>query len=251
MIYSRIASEQCDERTRDSATITAVHLEKRYRRGETTVRALDGLDLTVRHGEFVAVMGPSGSGKTTLLHLLGGLERPTTGTVLIGDSDIHRLPSDESARFRRRNIGFVFQFFNLIPTLTAAENVALPLLLEGQRYAAVRGQVEPLLETLRLVDRATHAPSELSGGEMQRVAIARALVVNPRLILADEPTGNLDSRTGGEILELLRRACDERRVTIVLVTHDLRAASYADRVVIVRDGCVESDAPASRLARRE
>ncbi|HME68797.1 MAG TPA: ATP-binding cassette domain-containing protein, partial [Myxococcota bacterium] len=117
--------------------------------------------------------------------------------------------------------------------------------------AAVRGQVQPLLETLRLVDRASHAPSELSGGEMQRVAIARALVVNPRLILADEPTGNLDSRTGGEILELLRRACDERRVTIVLVTHDLRAASYADRVVIVRDGCVESDAPASRLARRE
>jgi putative ABC transport system ATP-binding protein len=212
---------------------------------------LDGVDLTVRNGEFVAVMGPSGSGKSTLLHLLGGLERPTSGTVLIGDTDLHRLSKNESARFRRRNIGFVFQFFNLVPTLTAAENVALPLLLEGQRYGAVRGRVESQLGALRLADRATHAPSELSGGEKQRVAIARALIVDPRLILADEPTGNLDSHTGAEILDLLRKACNERGVTIVLVTHDLRAASYADRMVIVRDGSIESDAPVARLARRE
>jgi len=234
-----------------SSAIVAIHLEKHYRRGGAIVRALDGVDLTIPEGQFAAVMGPSGSGKSTLLHLLGGLERPTAGTVLIGDTDLHRLSGDESARFRRRHIGFVFQFFNLVPTLTAAENVALPLLLEGRRYAAVKDRVERLLETLRLLDRANHAPSELSGGEMQRVAIARALIVEPRVILADEPTGNLDSRTGAEILELLRHACDESGVTIVLVTHDLRAASYADRAVVLRDGCVDSESAAQRPHRRE
>jgi putative ABC transport system ATP-binding protein len=234
-----------------SGTVVAIHLEKEYSRGRTLVRAIDGIDLAVREGEFVSVMGPSGSGKSTLLHLLGGLERPSAGAVMIGDLDLHRLPRDEAARFRRRHIGFVFQFFNLVPTLTAAENVALPLLLEGRRYASVRDRVEPLLVTLGLEDRADHAPSELSGGEMQRVAIARALVVEPRLVLADEPTGNLDSASGAAILELLRRACDERGVTIVLVTHDPRAASYADRVVILKDGRVEIDVPAARLARRD
>jgi len=236
-----------------SATVVAHHLEKHYQRGRAVVRALDGVDLVIAEGEFVAVMGPSGSGKSTLLHLLGGLDRPSAGTVLVGDVDLYRLSADDCARFRRRHIGFVFQFFNLIPTLTAAENVALPLLLEGKRYADVCDRVDPLLETLRLRDRADHAPSELSGGEMQRVAIARALVVAPRLILADEPTGNLDSNTGAEILALLRRACDERGVSIVLVTHDLRAASHADRAVILRDGRVDSDAPASssRVGARE
>jgi len=234
-----------------SAAIVATHLEKHYRRGDVHVRALDGVDLAVADGEFVSVMGPSGSGKSTLLHLLGGLERPTAGSVRIGDVDPHALPEDAAARFRRRTIGFVFQFFNLIPTLTAAENVALPLLLEGRRFGAVRDRVEPLLALFGLEARARHAPAELSGGEMQRIAVARALIVDPRVLLADEPTGNLDSRTGAEILALLRRVCDERGVTVVLVTHDLRAASCADRVVILRDGRVESDSPAQRLAKRD
>jgi putative ABC transport system ATP-binding protein len=234
-----------------SAAIVATRLEKHYRRGGAAVRALDGVDVAVADGEFVSIMGPSGSGKSTLLHVLGGLERPTAGSVLIGDTDLHRLSDDDAARFRRRTIGFVFQFFNLIPTLTAAENVALPLLLEGRRFGSVRHRVEPLLELFGLAARARHAPSELSGGEMQRIALARALIVAPRVLLADEPTGNLDSRTGAEILELLRRICDERGVTVVLVTHDLRAASFADRVVILRDGRIESDSPSQRLARRD
>jgi putative ABC transport system ATP-binding protein len=224
-------------------TIVALKLQKHYRRGSVLVRALDEVDLSVGAGEFICVMGPSGSGKSTLLHLLGGLDRPTAGTVLIGDTDLYRLSGDDAARFRRRNIGFVFQFFNLVPTLTAGENVALPLLLEGQRYVAVRDRVMPLLEQMNLVDREGHAPAELSGGEMQRIAVARALVVNPGVILADEPTGNLDTATGAEILGLLRRACDERGVTVVLVTHDLRATSFVDRAVILRDGRIESDGP--------
>jgi len=244
-----MAAEPSASLTPLSATVVAHHLEKHYQRGRATVRALDGVDLVIAEGEFVAIMGPSGSGKSTLLHLIGGLERPSAGTVLLGDVDLHRLSSDESARFRRRHIGFVFQFFNLIPTLSAAENVALPLLLEGKRYADVRDRVMPLLETLHLAGRAEHAPSELSGGEMQRVAIARALVVAPRLILADEPTGNLDSETGAGILALLRRACEERGVTVVLVTHDLRAASCADRAVILRDGRLEGQASAPARAR--
>ncbi len=229
------------------ATIVALRLEKHFRRGKVGVRALDGVDLSISDGEFVCIMGPSGSGKSTLLHLLGGLDRPSAGTVLIGDTDLYRLSPDESARFRRRNIGVVFQFFNLVPTLTAAENVALPLLLEGRRFASVRDRVTPLFEQMKLTGREDHGPTELSGGEMQRVAIARALIVSPRIILADEPTGNLDSRSGTEILDLLRQACDQKGVTIVLVTHDLRAASYADRVVILRDGRLESDSPAQRL----
>jgi len=234
-----------------SGTVVAIQLEKEYSRGRTRLRAVGGIDLTVHEGEFVSVMGPSGSGKSTLLHMLGGLERPTAGVVLVGDVDLHRLAGDQAARFRRRHIGFVFQFFNLVPTLTAAENVALPLLLEGRRYTSVRDRVEPLLVSLGIEDRADHAPSELSGGEMQRVAIARALVVQPRLLLADEPTGSLDSASGAAILELLRRACDERGVTIVLVTHDPQAASYADRVITLKDGRIENDASAARLARQD
>lgn len=232
-----------------SATIVALKLEKHYRRGKVGVRALDGVDLSVSDGEFVCIMGPSGSGKSTLMHLLGGLDRPSSGTVLVGDTDLYRLSADEAARFRRRNIGVVFQFFNLVPTLTAAENVALPLLLEGRRFASVRDRVTPLFEQMKLSGREEHSPAELSGGEMQRVAIARALIVAPRVILADEPTGNLDSRSGTEILELLREACDQRGVTVILVTHDMRAASYADRVVILRDGRIDSDSPAHRLRR--
>ena len=246
-----MSSDFAAERASSPPAIVARALHKHYQRGPSTVRALDGVDLAVAEGEFVAVMGPSGSGKSTLLHLIGGLERPSSGTVLVGDVDVHRLSCDESARFRRRHIGLVFQFFNLVPTLTAAENVALPLLLEGKRYADVRDRVAPLLETLRLGERADHAPSELSGGEMQRVAIARALIVAPRLVLADEPTGNLDTDTGAAILALLRRACDERGITILLVTHDPRAASYAERAVVLRDGRVESETPARQRARTD
>jgi putative ABC transport system ATP-binding protein len=230
-----------------SASIRALDLQKHYRRGRVEVRALDGVDLAIDAGEFVCVMGPSGSGKSTLLHLLGGLDQPSAGTVRIGEVDLQALSADESARFRRRHIGVVFQFFNLVPTLTAAENVALPLLLEGRRYSSVCERVTPLLEQMQLAGREDHSPSELSGGEMQRIAVARALIVDPQVILADEPTGNLDSRSGAEILGLLRDVCDRRGITIVLVTHDLRAASYADRVVILRDGRVESDSPAQRL----
>jgi len=196
-------------------------------------------------------MGPSGSGKSTLLHLLGGIERPSAGSVRIAATDLDRLSATDLDRFRRRNIGFVYQFFNLIPTLNVEENVALPLLLEGQRFSSVRDRVRSLLLSLKLEDRAAHAPAVLSGGEMQRVAVARALIISPQVILADEPTGNLDSNTGEQILKLLQQASRERNVTTVLVTHELRAASYADRVVILRDGRVQDDLPAHRLARSE
>jgi putative ABC transport system ATP-binding protein len=234
-----------------NSAISARALEKVYGRGSTFVRSLEQVSLEVRRGEFLCIMGPSGSGKSTLLHVLGGIERPTAGVVRIGDTDIQSLSSTDLDRFRRRNIGFVYQFFNLIPTLNVEENVALPLLLEGRRFSSVRDRVRSLLVSLKLEDRATHAPSLLSGGEMQRVAIARALVIDPRVILADEPTGNLDSQTGEQILTLLRQASNERAVTTVLVTHDLRAASYADRVVILRDGRIQDDVPAYRLARVE
>jgi len=233
------------------ATIVARSVEKVYGSGGSIVRAVDGVSLSVPKGQFLCVMGPSGSGKSTLLHILGGLERPTGGTVLISNTAIHQLSDRESTRFRRRNIGFVFQFFNLIPTLDVSENIALPLLLEGQRYSAVRHRVDPLLRRFRLEERSAHSVSALSGGEMQRVAIARALIVEPRFVLADEPTGNLDSRTGEEILSLLRQVRDDNGVTVVLVTHDLRAASYADRVVILRDGRLDDDVPAHRLTRSE
>jgi len=222
--------------------LAAERLEKHFRRASGPVRAVDGVDLAVADGEFAAIMGPSGSGKSTLLHLLGGLERPSAGRVRVGGTDLDALSADAAARFRRRHIGFVFQFFNLIPTLSAAENVALPLLLEGRRFGAVRAQAEQLLADLRLSERAEHAPSELSGGEMQRVALARALITHPRVVLADEPTGNLDSAASAEILALLRRACDERGTALVLVTHDARVAARADRVIHFRDGRVADEA---------
>jgi putative ABC transport system ATP-binding protein len=194
-------------------------------------------------------MGPSGSGKSTLLHLLAGLERPSEGEAWIGDTRIDRLDQDDAARFRRRHIGIVFQFFNLIQSLTVEENIALPLLLDGHRLAEVEDRVMDLLELLGLEDARGRAPSELSGGEMQRVAFARSLIVAPRLILADEPTGNLDTRTGEQVLSILRRAPDERGVTLIVVTHDLRAASYADRVLEIRDGRVVDDLPGDRARR--
>src|SRR5262245_53854970 len=214
--------------------------------GEPEVCALSAVSLDISAGEFVSVVGPSGSGKSTLLHLLGGLDQPTSGEIVIGDTPISGMTDDEITVFRRRKIGFVFQFFNLLPTLTAEENVALPLLLDGRSWRDVRAGVEAVLDQVGLGRRRRHRPDELSGGEMQRVAIARALVIDPVLILADEPTGNLDSRTGEQILGLIRDANQQRGATVLLVTHDPRAASYGSRTVTMQDGAVVGDtAPTS------
>jgi putative ABC transport system ATP-binding protein len=216
--------------------LQAVGLNKQYRMGEVTVNALRDVDFAVNQGEFVVIMGPSGSGKSTLLHLLGGLDTASDGDVIIAGKHLAHLTDDEVTIVRRRQVGFVFQSFNLLPTLTAAENVALPLLIDGRPLDAYKERILELLSLVGLSDRRDHRPDQLSGGQQQRVAIARALVTDPAIILADEPTGNLDSQSGQEILQLLRRACDEKKQTIVMVTHDYRAAEYADRVVQLQDG---------------
>jgi putative ABC transport system ATP-binding protein len=215
---------------------------KSYRQGDVEVNALAGVTLDIAAGEFVAITGPSGSGKSTLLHLLGGLDVPTAGEVVIDGKAISRMSDDDVTIFRRRSIGFVFQFFNLMPTLSAEENVALPLLLDGQRERDVRPRVAAALDAVGLGHRRSHRPDELSGGEMQRVAIARALVIAPKVVLADEPTGNLDSATGEQILALLRATHRERGATIVMVTHDEKAAAYGSRRISMRDGLVVGDA---------
>jgi putative ABC transport system ATP-binding protein len=224
------------------AVLWTVGLRRDYRVGGQTVTALDGVDLAIRPAEFVAVMGPSGSGKSTLLHLMGGLDRPTSGSVVLAGEALEALDDDALTRVRRRRIGFVFQFFNLVPTLSAEENVALPLLIDGQDLAAAAGRLDELFELVGLGDRRGHRPDQLSGGEQQRVAIARAFVARPEVVLADEPTGNLDSRTGREVLDLLRRAADERGQTLVMVTHDPVAAAWTDRVLFLRDGRLVDEA---------
>lgn len=211
-------------------------VRKTYAQGKRLVQALNGVSLRIERGEFVAVMGPSGSGKSTLLHLAGALDLPTTGKVLVGDAATDDLSDADRTLMRRRRIGFVFQFFNLIPTFTVAENVALPLLLDGARVADVRERVDRLLERVGLAGRATHIPDELSGGEMQRVALSRALITDPEILLGDEPTGNLDSATGAGIMALLKEVAGERNKTVVIVTHDEKIAAYAGRTVQVRDG---------------
>jgi putative ABC transport system ATP-binding protein len=218
------------------AILETSQVSKQYKMGEVTVDALAGVDFTVVEGEFVAIMGPSGSGKSTLLHLLGGLDGPTDGEVTLAGKHLAKLNDKEVTLIRRRNVGFVFQFFNLLPTLTAEENIALPLLIDGQNIKKHQEEIDRLLELVGLSDRRHHKPDQLSGGQQQRVAIARAFVTDPAIVLADEPTGNLDSKTGEEILELLRRSCDEMGQTIVVVTHDAKAASFADRVVFLMDG---------------
>jgi putative ABC transport system ATP-binding protein len=224
-----------------AAMIALRGVEKVYHQGETEVRALAGVTLEVTRGDFVAIMGPSGSGKSTLLHLMGGLDTPSAGEIVIDGAAISRMTDDQITVFRRRRIGFVFQFFNLLPTYSAEENVALPLLLDRRRPRDVRDRVAAALEQVGLAHRRRHRPDEMSGGEMQRVAIARALVIDPALILADEPTGNLDSRTGEHILELIRDANQRRGCTVVLVTHDARAAGYGRRTVVLEDGAVVRD----------
>ena len=211
---------------------------KSYRLGKSTVQALRGVSLRVRQGERVAIMGPSGSGKSTLLHLLGGLDTPTQGDVLLEGRPVTAMNDTELTLFRRRRLGFVFQFFNLLPTLTAQENVALPLLLDGTSLKAVQAEVDSLLEVVGLSERKRHRPDELSGGEMQRVAIARAFVNNPAVVLADEPTGNLDTKTGKEVLALFDRMARGANKAIVLVTHDPKIASFAERVVRMEDGLI-------------
>jgi ABC-type lipoprotein export system ATPase subunit len=212
-------------------------VRKAFRRGREEVVALDGVDLTLGPGEFLALVGPSGSGKSTLLHLAGGLDRPDAGRVLLDERDLSTLSAGDRAQLRRRQVGFVFQFFHLIPTLTVAENVELPLVLDGKRNT--NGRVEEMLERVGLSGRADHLPGELSGGEMQRTAIARALAAKPRLILADEPTGNLDSATGAEILDVLCDQVDAEGTALLMVTHDQGAASRAQRMLSLRDGHLE------------
>ncbi|MGN6664738.1 MAG: ABC transporter ATP-binding protein [Solirubrobacterales bacterium] len=218
-----------------SLLLEARNLERSFGGGAIAVLALHGVDLTVREGEMVAIMGPSGSGKSTLLHILGALDRPDAGSVAIGGRRYDNLSDRELTRLRGEVFGFVFQFFNLLPTLTAAENVLLPVLVNGERPSRYAQRVDQLMEKVGLTGRAGHLPTELSGGEQQRVAIARALLREPELILADEPTGNLDSASGGAVMSLLRGVVDEGQ-TVVMVTHDPGAAALADRVVFLRDG---------------
>ncbi len=211
-------------------------LQKHYLLGKHQVNALDGVDFVVEEGEFVAIMGPSGSGKSTLLHLVGGLDKPSDGEVILADKRLSLMKDKQLTYLRRRNIGFVFQFFNLLPTMSAEENIVLPLLIDGKNMKKYHERLENLLDLVGLEDRRKHKPDQLSGGEQQRVALARALITEPAIVLADEPTGNLDSKTGSVIMGLLRRSCDELGQTVIVVTHDPRAASYADRVVFLRDG---------------
>jgi putative ABC transport system ATP-binding protein len=213
-------------------------LTKVYGKGVTAVTALNNLNLEIQPGEFVAVMGPSGCGKSTLLHLVGGLDRPSSGQVLVDGQELSGLNDDKLTRIRRRQIGFVFQFFNLIPVLSATDNAALPLILDGVKQGEARQKAESWLARLGLSDRLAHRPDQLSGGQQQRVAIARALVAEPALVLADEPTGNLDSRSADEIATLLRQISDEWNRTILMVTHDPRIAAHANRIVFLKDGTI-------------
>lgn len=218
--------------------LRADNLTKIYGQGASEVVALKNADLVVDQGEFVAIMGPSGSGKSTLLHLLGGLDSPTGGKIILHEQDISNLSDKKLTLIRRENIGFIFQFFNLLPTLTAEENIALPLVIAGRRPREYRDKLESLLSLVDLKNRRRHRPDELSGGEQQRVAIARAFISDPAIVLADEPTGNLDTKTGREILNLLKRTAKDLGHTVIMVTHDPVAASYANRVVFLRDGVI-------------
>jgi putative ABC transport system ATP-binding protein len=222
--------------------VTAVDVHRRYGEGDAAVHALAGVTVAFERGRFSAIMGPSGSGKSTLMHILAGLDRPTAGTVTLDGDEITGLDDAELTRLRRDKLGFVFQFFNLIPVLTAEENVLLPLSIAGRKPD--QDWFRRLIDTVDLGDRLTHRPAELSGGQQQRVAVARALASRPAVVFADEPTGNLDSRSSEEVLGLLRTAVDEFGQTVVMVTHDPEAASYADRLVVLRDGLVVHDGAA-------
>lgn len=213
---------------------------RKYRQGSREVYALRDVSLMIKTGEFLSIMGPSGSGKSTLLNLMGGLDQPTSGEVFIDDIPLHGITDNELTLIRRRRVGYVFQFFNLLPLLTAAENVGLPLLLDDAPFSKVKPEAESLLKKVGLGERTGHRPEQLSGGEMQRVAIARALITNPTVLLADEPTGNLDSHTSEDIF-LLLRSLNEQGQTIVIVTHDPKAAAYGTRIITLKDGSLSQD----------
>ena len=233
---------------RDTMRDTMIAIEAVTKHYDKGVKALDGISLTVPKGEFITIMGPSGSGKSTLLHLMGALDQPSSGRVILAGQDISLLADKPLTLFRRKHLGFVFQFFNLLPTMTAAENAALPAMLAGASARDAEKTARALLERVGLGQRGDHRPDELSGGEMQRVAIARALVNAPSIVLADEPTGNLDSASGGEVLGLLRDACEERGVTVVMVTHDANAARVGHRLLRMKDGRIDGDSKVTRAA---
>jgi len=230
--------------------LEAHDLTKRFELGESSVEALKGVTLAVQPGEFVALMGPSGSGKSTLLQLLGGLDQPTTGEVVFEGRDISRLSDDDATRLRRERTGFVFQAFNLIPLLNVRENIALPFTIAGQDASRgeLRDRIRDVIALVELTGKERHRPDQLSAGEQQRVAVGRALVTRPSVLLADEPTGNLDYTTGGELLDALWKSCDGAGQTIVLVTHDARAAAYADRVFVIGDGRIRDEIELGRRA---
>ncbi len=229
--------------TEDGAVVVASDISRVYGEGDTAVHALRGVSLEIARGQLTAVMGPSGSGKSTLMHILAGLDRPTTGEVSIGGTTITKLGDTALTKLRRTHIGFVFQFFNLLPMLTAKENITLPLTIAGVKLDTE--WFKTLIDKVGLTDRLTHRPAELSGGQQQRVAIARALVSRPTVVFADEPTGNLDSATSLEILDLMRESVDELGQTTVMVTHDARAAAIADRILFLDDGLIVRDMPRS------
>ncbi|QII09057.1 ABC transporter ATP-binding protein [Rhodococcoides fascians A25f] len=224
---------------------------KEYPTGEQPVRALDGIDLTIEGGQFVSLVAPSGAGKSTLLHMLGALDTPTSGSIRFDDVEVTTLDDNAQSDFRRHQVGFVFQFFNLLPTMSAWENVAVPKLLDGTPIKKAKADAMRLLEMVGLSNRSEHRPAQLSGGQIQRIAIARALMMNPALLIADEPTGNLDSRTSHNILEILADVAhaSEGRRAVVMATHDLEAARSTDRIVSMIDGRVESDTPTAGLDR--
>ena len=230
----------------EGALVRAERLIRRYGDGDTAVEALAGVSIGIEAGRLTAIMGPSGSGKSTLMHLLAGLDVPTEGTVVVDGVDITKLSEKKLTLLRRETIGFVFQFFNLLPMLTAEENITLPLAIAGEKVDPV--WLEELLDTVALKDRRNHRPAELSGGQQQRVAVARALITKPKVLFADEPTGNLDSSSSREVLALLRRAVDEWGQTIVMVTHDAGAAAMADRILFIADGKIVRDLEESTAA---
>lgn len=215
------------------------HLSKMYGKGEMAVKALDDISFSVKKGEFVAIIGPSGSGKSTLLHMLGGVDRPTSGKVIVDNTDIYQLNETQLAIFRRRQIGLIYQFYNLIPVLTVEENITLPMLLDEHKVN--QKQLDEIVKTLNLQTRLNHLPNQLSGGQQQRVSIGRALISNPAIMLADEPTGNLDSKNSGEIIDLLKMFNKAYKQTLIVITHDERIALQADRIIAIEDGRIAKD----------
>jgi putative ABC transport system ATP-binding protein len=229
-----------------SAIVAAIDLHRRYGEGDAAVDALADVTVEFSTGGFAAIMGPSGSGKSTLMHILAGLDRPTSGQVLVEGTELSALDDRRLTELRRDKFGFIFQFFNLLPVLTAEENIVLPLSIAGRSPDAA--WLDQLIDTVGLADRRTHRPSQLSGGQQQRVAVARALITRPAVVFADEPTGNLDSTASAEVLQLLRRSVDELRQTVIMVTHDPGAASVADRLLALQDGRIVHDGPGAASA---